>query len=159
MDSAHTTTRDNYRLIVTRSNASEILLRPHGSAWCLPSVEIPQRQRIAEQLTAELYAQWGSRAYCLLVPALAAGLPRYCVMEATDVEQICPAGTCWKPLDVATCAAVEPAEDRAVVEKSIKEWAEYRREPSQAPFTTPAWLSELLAWAQEQLAPLGLRLT
>jgi len=159
MDSAHTTTRDNYRLIVTRSNASEILLRPHGSAWCLPSVEIPQRQRIAEQLTAELYAQWGSRAYCLLVPALAAGLPRYCVMEATDVEQICPAGTCWKPLDVATCAAVEPAEDRAVVEKSIKEWAEYRREPSKAPFTKPGWLSELFAWAQEQLAPLGVRLT
>ena len=159
MDSAHNTAREGYRLIVTRSNASEILLRPHGSAWCLPSVEIPQGQRVAEQLTAELYAQWGCRAYCLLVPTLAPGLPHCSVMEATDFEQISPAGTCWKPLDVATCAAVDPAEDRTAVEKSIKEWAEYRREPSQAPFTKPGWLSELLAWAQEQLSPLGVRLT
>src|ERR1700734_862323 len=59
MDSAHSTARDNYRLIVTRSNASEILLWNHGSAWCLPSVEIPQGQRIAEQLCAKLYAQCG----------------------------------------------------------------------------------------------------
>ena len=159
MDSAHSTARDNYRLIVTRSNASEILLRSHGSAWCLPSVEIPQGQRIAEQLTAALYAQWGCRAYCLLVPNLAAGLPHCSIMEATDLEEISPNGTCWKPLDVATCAAVDPAEDRTVIEKSILEWAEYRREPSQAPFTKPGWLSELLAWAQEQLAPLGVRLT
>jgi hypothetical protein len=159
MDSAHSTARDNYRLIVTRSNASEILLRPHGSAWRLPTVEIPQGQRVAEQLTAELYAQWGSRAYCLLVPNLTAGLPHCSVMEATDLEKISPAGTCWKALDVATCAAVDPAEDRTVVEKSIKEWAEYRREPSRAPFTKPGWLSELLAWAQEQLARLGVRLT
>ncbi len=159
MDSAHSDARENYRLIVTRSNASEVLLRPHGSAWRLPSVEILRGRRIAEQLTAELYAQWRCRAYCLLVPALAAGLPHCGVMEATDLEQVPPAGTCWKPLDLATCAAVDPAEDRTVIEKSILEWAEHRREPSQASFTRPGWLSELFAWAQEQLTPLGVRLT
>jgi Phosphotransferase enzyme family len=80
-------------------------------------------------------------------------------MEATDLEPISLVRTSWKPLDVATCAAVDLAEDRTVIEKSIKQWAEYRREPSQAPFTKPGWLSELLAWAQQQLAPLGVRLT
>lgn len=60
------TNKETYRLIVTRRNASEILLRPHGSAWRLPSVEIPQSRRVAEELTAELYAQWACRAYCLL---------------------------------------------------------------------------------------------
>jgi Phosphotransferase enzyme family len=159
MDSAHSTARDNYRLIVTRRNASEILVLNGGNTWSLPSVEIPPGRRVAGQLTAELCAQWGCRAYCLLVPTLAAGLPHCSVMEATDLEQIPPAGTCWKPLDVATCAAEGPAEDRTVVEKSIKEWAEYRREPSEAPFTRPGWLSELLAWTQEQLTPLGVRLT
>ena len=158
MDSARSNARDNYRLIITRANASEILLRPHGSAWRLPSVEILQGRRVAEQLTAELYAQWGCRAYCLLVPSFAAGLPHCGVMEATNPEQISPAGT-WKPLDVATCAAVSPAEDRAVAEKTIQEWAEHRREPSRAPLTKPGWLSELLAWAEEQLAPLDVRLT
>jgi hypothetical protein len=153
------TGRDTYRLVVTRRNASEILLLTGGPASTLPSVEIAQGQRIAEQLTVELYARWGCRAYCLLVPILAPGLPYSSVMETTDLEQISPPGTCWKPLDVATCAAVGLAEDRTVIEKAIKEWAEYRREPSQAPFTKPGWLSELLAWAQEQLAPLGVRLT
>jgi Phosphotransferase enzyme family len=156
---ADTTGADTYRLIVTRRNASEILLLTRGPASGLPIVEIAQGQRIAEQLTAELYAHWGCRAYCLFLPNRAPGLPYCGVMEATDLEQISPAGTCWKPLDVATCAAVDPAEDRTVLEKSIKEWAEYRREPSQALFTKPGWLSELLAWAQEQLSPLGARLT
>ena len=159
MSSNLQTDQESYRLIVTRSNASEILLRPHGDVWCLPSVEIPQGQRIAEQLTAQLYAQCGCRAYCLLVPNLAAWLPRCSVMEATDLEQISPAGMCWKPLDVATCVAVDPAEDRTALETSIKEWAEYRREPSQAPFTKPGWLSELFAWVRQQLARLGVRLT
>jgi hypothetical protein len=159
MDLAHSTARDNYRLIVTRRNASEILLGLQESAWHLPSVEILQGQRVAEQLGAELYAQWGCRAYCLLVPTLAARLPHCGVMEAIELEQIASTGTCWKPLDAATCAAVASAEDRTVIEKSIKQWAAYRREPSQAPFAKPGWLSELFAWSQQQLAPLGLRLT
>ena len=153
------TNQETYRLIVTRRNASEILLLSGGSGSSLPHVEILRGERIAEQLTAQLYAQLRCRAYCLLVPDLAAGLPHCGVMEATDLEQTSPPGTCWKPLEVATCAAVDPAEDRTAVEKSIKAWAEYRREPSQAPFTKPGWLSELLAWAQEQLGPLDLRLT
>jgi phosphotransferase family enzyme len=159
MDSAPSTARDKYRLIVTRSNASEILLRPHGSVWRLPTVEIPQGRRIAEQLTAELYAQSGCRAYCLLFPNLAAGLPCCSVMEATDLERTSPAGTAWKPLDVPTCAAVDPTEDRELVERTIKQWAEYRREPSQAPFTKPGWLTELFTWVQQQLTPLGVQLT
>ena len=158
MDSAHSTARDNYRLIVTRRNASEILVL-NGESWSLPSVKILQGRRIAEQLGAELYARWGCRAYCLLVPALAAGLPHCGVMEATELEQIASTATCWKPLDRATCAEVASAEDRAVIEKSIKQWAAHRREPSRTPFAKPGWLSELFAWAQEQLAPLGLRLT
>jgi hypothetical protein len=158
MDRAYNTDRDTYRLIFTRRNASEILLLSRGSAWALPSVEIAQGERIAEQLGAELYAQWGCRAYCLLVPTLV-GPQSYAVMEVTDLQEITPAGTCWKKLDTATCSVMESAEDRTVIQKSIEELDFYRREPSDGPFARPGWLPELGAWAQEQVGPLGLRLT
>jgi hypothetical protein len=159
MDRAQNTGSDTYRLIVTRRNASEILLLARGAAWALPSVEIPKGQRIAEQLGAELYAQCGCRGYCLFVSIPGLGLPHCVVMEVPDIDEISSAGTCWKGLDAATCSAIESAEDRAVMEKSIEELDLYRRERNRGPFSRPGWLQDILAWAQEQLDPLGLRLT
>jgi hypothetical protein len=150
------TTQASYRLIVTRRNRSEILLSSRGRAWSLPSVEIAHGLRIAEQLCATLYAQSGFRAYCLLVPALVFATQHCAVMEAADPGESASAGTCWKPLDAATCAAMESLEDRTVTQKSIAALDLYRRRPLHAPFARPGWLSELLAWAREQLGPPGL---
>ena len=159
MDSAHNTAREGYRLIVTRSNVSEILLRSRGTALSLPSVEISRGRRIAQQLSAELYAQYGWRGYCLLVPGLAAGLPQCAVMEVLELGEIASTGTCWKALDAATCSSIESAEDRNATQKSIEELDAYRRKPNQEPFASPGWLAELFTWSEQQLAPLGLRLT
>src|SRR5260370_34200911 len=63
-------TGDSYRLIVTRRNASEILLLQNGSGWALPRVEIQKQQRGAEQLSPEVGRGWGLEAYCLFVPTL-----------------------------------------------------------------------------------------
>ena len=156
MAHAHSAGRDTYRLIVTRRNAAEFLLRTHGSTWSLPSVEILQGQRIGEQLGAQLYAQWGYQGYCLLV---ATGLPAYAVMEVTGSDEIAPAGSCWKPREVATSSPIEPAEDRCLIEKSIKELSSRCRKPQEAPFAMPGWLAELFAWAEQQLEPLGVNLT
>jgi hypothetical protein len=158
MDRLHNTGQDVYRLIITRRNGSEVLL-PRGNGSSLPYVEILRGQRIAKQLTAELWARYGCRGYCLFFPILAPGSPHCAVMAVPDLDEIAPAGTCWKPLDAATYAAMESDEDRAVVEKSIEQWDHSRQEPSQAPFARPEWLAELLAWSQQQLGPLDLRLT
>jgi Phosphotransferase enzyme family len=146
-----------YRLIVTRRNASEILLLTRECAMSLPSIEIPQGRRIAESLTAGLYAQWGCRAYCLLVRAPASGNSHYAVMEVAEPGEIAYAGTSWKPLNARTRAAMGCADDRNITQESIEELDVCRREPK--PFARPGWLSELLAWAKAQLDPLGIRLT
>jgi len=136
-----------YQLIVTRRNASEMLLRS-GSSSSLPHVTILRGERIAEQLTAELYAQCGCRSYCLFVLAHAAQFPRCAVMEAPDLDEPAPAGTCWKPFNTAMRSAVESAGDRTVIERSLEELDFYRREPNAAPFAQPGWLPELFARAE-----------
>jgi hypothetical protein len=66
MDRAHYTSRDTYRLMVTRPNASQILLLTRGSSCSLSSSEIPQGQWVTEPLGTEFF----SPCRCLLVPIL-----------------------------------------------------------------------------------------
>jgi len=159
MDRFRNTGQDTYRLIVTRRNGSEALLSGGGNAWSLPSVGISQGQRLAHQLCAKLYAQSGLRAYCLFVPTFAAAIGHCAVMEVPGDSEIASAENCWRPLNAATCAAMESADDRAAIETALTQWDECLREPSQAPFARPGWLAELFAWVEHQLAALGLHLT
>jgi len=68
MESLHVT-GDIYRLIVTRRNASEILLLQNGSGWALPRVEIQQQQR-SQNCWRQRLAGVGLEAYCLFVQRL-----------------------------------------------------------------------------------------
>jgi hypothetical protein len=159
VDSVHKIGRDVYRLIVTRRDASEFLVVGCVSGWSLPSVEIQPGQRIAEQLTTELYAQYGCRGYCLFLPTSAGELARCAVIEACQNDEISPAGTCWIPLADAMSLSADSAQDYAVMEKSIEELNTHRNEPRLAPFAKPGWLARLFEWVDDQLAPQGLRLT
>jgi hypothetical protein len=159
VDSVYNIGRDIYRLIVTRRDASEILLVRCESTWSLPSVEIQRGRRIAEQLTTELYAQYGCRGYCLFLPTSAGEPARCAVMEASPNDATSPAGSCWIPLAEVMGLSTNSAEECAIIEKSIAELNSHRNEPRLAPFAKPGWLAELLEWIDGQVTPLGLRLT
>ena len=160
MESLHGT-GDSYRLIVTRRNASEILLLQSGSGWALPRVEIQQQQRVAEQLTSEVGREWGIEAYCLFVPSHRSsgrnGEAKYAVMESVTHNGKAPAGTYWMPRTVA--AGCGDAEEAAAIRESLEELDSYARGERRGPFARPGWLRELFSWTQEQVAPLGLRIT
>src|ERR1700674_4709471 len=98
-------TGDSYRLVVTRRNASEILLLQNGSGWVLPRVEIQQQQRVAEQLASEVGRGWGFEAYCLFVPTPRSscrnGEAKCAVMESARHNDKAPAGTYWMSPAVA----------------------------------------------------------
>ena len=117
MDSVHNIGRDIYRLIVTRRDASEFLLVRCESGWSLPSVQIQQGQRIAEQLTTELYAQYACHGYCLFLSTSAGEAARCAVMEASQNAEVSPAGSCWIPLAEAKSSWTDAAEDYAIIEK------------------------------------------
>ena len=151
---------NTYRLIVTRRNATEILVLPNGSGWTLPRIEIHPQQRLAEQLTAKIARAWGLEAYCLFVPSARMGDPdgdaRCALMESIRHNDKSPAGTYWMPPSVATRCGDSP--DADAISKSLIELDSYTKSENAGPFAKPGWLRELFRWSQEQVAPLGLRL-
>ncbi len=154
-------TGDSYRLIVTRRNASEILLSPNGTGWTLPQVEIHQQQRAAEQLTAQVSRVLGLETYCSFVPSHRTsgrnGEAKCAVMESVRHNDKAPAGTYWMPRTVAVGCG--DAEEAAAIRESLEELDSYARGERPGPFARPGWLRELFSWTQEQVAPLGLRVT
>lgn len=159
MPSHHEAT-ETYRLIITRRDATEILLLPNGTALALPRVEIRKHQRVAEQLTAEAKKATGLETYCLLASdALSPdGNGTMCaVLECVKNHENAPAGSCWMLANVATESL--NAGEAAGVKDALAELASYTNGDKPGPFAKPGWMVELFRWASEQTAPLGLRLT
>ena len=160
MRSLHETC-ETYKLIVTRRGASEILLVPHGSDWALPRIDIREHQRVAEQLNSETSRNWGLQTCCLLVRSSrstdrTAGA-KYAVLEAVPQNGKAPTGTYWMPRDVAAGRGVTG--EAGAIRESLEELDSHTKGEKSAPFARPGWLRELFRWVQEQLSPLGLRVT
>ena len=157
----HHDATETCRLIITRRDATEILLLPNGAEWTLPRVEIRTQQRVAEQLTAETQKGWGLETCCLFVPSSGTsgrnGEAMCAVMESVTRNGKAPAGTYWMPRTVASGRGV--AEEARAIRESLAELDSYARCEKLGPFARPGWLRELFEWAQEQVGPLGLRVT
>jgi len=152
---------NTYHLIVTRQDASEILLSPCGSGWAIPSVEIHPHHRLAEQLTQEADRALGVEAYCLLIPELSNrgrdGKAKCAVLESVRQTDNTASGARWFP-GVEVEHHIEASEAQ-LVQDAIEELSTYATNKEAGSFARPGWLAELLSWTQEQLSPLGLRLT
>ena len=152
---------ETYRLIITRRDAREILLLPMGKDWVLPRVEIRKQQRIAEQLTVETLKGWGVETYCLFAPVSRTpernGEAMCAVLESVTHNGKAPAGTYWMSRTVATGGGV--TEEAGAISDSLAELDSYARGEKLGPFARPGWMRELFQWVQEQVSPLGLRVT
>lgn len=152
---------NTYRLIVTRRNASEILLVPAGPGWALPRVEIHPHERLAEQLTAEAARTWGLEAFCLFLPSVPPSGEHEeggcAVMESVKPAGKPPMGTYWMPSSTAS-ECCDPL-DASALRNALAELHSYRMGERAGQFGRPSWMRELFTWAQEQIAPLDLRLT
>ena len=162
MDGRNPAGQDSYRLLITRREGSEILAVGNGPDWSLPRIEIPSHQRLAEQLTAAICKTFGLESFCLFVaspPSSGRSGPsaRCAVMESVKPNGPCPAGTCWMPAGVFDCC--RDAEEAEAVRNALGELNSYAVGERPGPFGRAGWLRELFQWAQEQTAPLGLRLT
>lgn len=149
-----------YRVMITRRNASEILLLPNGPGWILPRVDVDPEQRLAEQLTAEVARAWRLEAYCLLVtdvPKNGANALRCAVMEVIRQNEKSQPGTYWIPRSVAARCCHSP--ETAAINESLAQLDGYAKGQIAGQFACCGWLRELFRWTQEQVAPRGLRLT
>jgi hypothetical protein len=149
------------RLLITRRKASEILLLPRGTIWTLPCVDIDADRRIAEQLTREAARVWGLEAYCLIPPntqSKGRNFPTWsAVMEVVDHNCRPAPGTFWTP--GPTAMVCSDPQDASSIQELLSELDSYRRGYKIGPFAQPGWVLDLFRWAQDQVTPLGLRLT
>lgn len=158
----HPDAKETHRLIITRRNASEILLSPNGKDWSLPRVEILRHQRTAEQLTTEIRKAWGLETFCLFVPNTpasrqAAGEIKCALLECANANQKAHSGTYWMPVDVAS--ECSDREEAAAIQDAFVELRSYTSAEKPGPFARPGWIKELFRLAYEQTSSLGLRLT
>ncbi|MGA9883509.1 MAG: hypothetical protein WBQ34_07310 [Candidatus Acidiferrales bacterium] len=153
--------RTTYRLLITRRNGSEILLLPSGPQWTLPRIEVRPGCRLAEELTSEVSRSWGIDTYCLFVPDTGSEGPNApedrAILESTQSNERPPVGTHWMARTIAATRC-DPQDSRAVVE-SLAELDAYASGERAGPFAKPGWLRNLFGWTQEQIGPLGLRVT
>src|SRR5258708_28400921 len=102
----HHDATETCRLIITRRDATEILLLPNGTEWTLPRVEIRTQQRNAEQLTAKTQKGCGLETCCLFVPSSGTsgrnGAAMCAVMESVPRNADAPPATYWHSRTPAT---------------------------------------------------------
>lgn len=150
-----------YLLIITRRDASEILLISQGCGWSLPQADADSEQRLAEQLTAETARAWKIETYCLFfsgIPQSSAGPRARCaIMESVRNDENSPPGTIWVPRSMAIECCDGP--ERAALRESLKQLDSYSTSHTSGHFACSGWLQELFRWAQEQIAGCGLRLS
>jgi Phosphotransferase enzyme family len=162
MDGTNKSGQDSYRLLITRRDASEILVAANGQGWSLPRMQILSQQRPAEHLTAAIRKSFELETCCLFLPGtpsfVRAGQNIRCaVLEAVRQSGPAPSGTCWMPASIFdNCRDDEEAE---VVRGALAELNSFAVGEKPGPFGRPGWLRELFAWVEEEVAPLGLRLT
>jgi Phosphotransferase enzyme family len=152
---------DTYRLVITRRNASEVLLVPTAARWILPRVQIERHQRVAEQLISEASKAWSIETYCLFVLRDTSRSepegPVCALMESLQQNALPPVGMCWMPS--ATAGEYCDVSDASAIRSALADTQAHRTEEKLGPFAQPGWMRKLFTWANEQIAPLGLRLT
>jgi hypothetical protein len=162
MDVMDSTGQDTYRMLITRRAGSEILIVGNGRAWSLPRTQIPSRQRPAEQLTAAVRKSFELETYCLFVPSPISLVrtesnANYAVMESVKQNDPAPAGTYWMSAGVLDRYC--DAEEARAFREAFDVLNSYAAGEKPGPFGRAGWLRELFQWAEEQVAPLGIRLT
>jgi hypothetical protein len=139
------------KLIVLRRIGAELLVRNQGSMAQLPCILIPRGQRFAASVCDALREHMAIEAYCLF--ALQTDIP-YAVMEMTDLRATVPSEYRWVSvqqferigLSVLECEAIRAAL-HTIADGNTPGLAK------------PGWIQSLLNWVQQEVAPLGMKLT
>lgn len=150
-----------YRLIITRRNATEILLSGGPFGASLLQVEVRSSARLTEQLTARVRQDYHLETYCLMGKEASASseIPspvRYAVLEALDSDDEAPRSTAWIPFRACLSSETLLPADRLAISSSLETLDGYTSDPARGPFARPGWIEELFGWLDEVMRPFGL---
>ena len=152
--------RETRSAVVFGPDGTDVLLKFTESGFVFPLIEIPRRQRLAENLTAALKREWGCDAICLFTlnnssQDCSTNGHHYEVMECWHDQHI--RRTDWRPVRSLTADSFQNAAEFRTLERCLHELDDYEHDPS-SPFAQRGWLTRLRAWAADAIRPLGLEL-
>jgi Phosphotransferase enzyme family len=162
VESQEQSEREICRVIVLGPDGSEVLLKTGEPGFAFPAVEIPLRERLAENLTAAVKSDWDCDAVCLFTPNYSSEVgssngERYEVMECwRDAGR--KDETVWKPVRALTADSFQNQAEFRTLEQCLHQLDRYERDPS-SPFARRGSLAELRRWTAGVIRPLGLELT
>ena len=153
-----------YRLVITRRDKSELLCFPDGPYCSLPQLDIPQSQRVAEQVNAAAKNLWNLDVYSLLTipsgPIQGSSSPvRLQVLECIRPNGPVPPTAFWVPWSSLTDTSFRDSGNLQSIRASLVECRRPGKSQCMRPFGSAGWLRDLCEWMQEHIAPLNLRLT
>ena len=152
-----------YRMIVFRNAASELLLVCDGPCLRLPSVELQPSQRHAETICRSLQSEWNCNAGCLFGLNIASqndvsSSVRYQVMECCGRENSGGTPASWVPVDSMSAGHFAELPDYEAVRQSLTAYENYSDGLASGPFAKPGWFDDLRQWVRDSITPIGLEL-
>ena len=153
---------ETYSVIVLRKSGTEVLVAPNGDRSALPAVNIPRWQRVAENLTAAVNAEWGEEVICLIEPDVSASTNatqiRYQAAEHCSASGKPKTPTRWVPFSALSHDSLTGPSDYVAIQQSIASCSAEGKESTSGPFARLGWFKELREWVEAVVEPLGFQL-
>jgi hypothetical protein len=163
LESRQQSDHETCHTILLGQKGLDLLLVPTSAGLCLPSVEIPRRQRPAESITAAVRTKWGFEAICLFSPEVApldieSTQDIFAVLELCHRAETSDAWAVWVPTNSLSQQSFADAKEYSVVQQSLTECKVVAGSPMPRPFAAVGWFEQLLEWVEEASHPLKLQL-
>jgi hypothetical protein len=156
MPQPHPTLTDRWRVIIPNSSASEILILEEPNKLSLPEVNIPQHQRVAWHLNAEVRRNWNLDVISIVPVETSDSLSgdavvQYHVVEPLTPNAAPPRGLRWTSISALTPKSLPDAEDHHALRAFLAILSSSTNKDT--PFGHLGWFGELAAWLREAIAP------
>jgi Phosphotransferase enzyme family len=153
---------DLYRVLLYRSDASELLLESTADGLELLVVPLPRFTRVAEELTAGIKDRWNLDTCCLF-PVLegissSVSIPFH-VVELSSCEAETPPAMQWLAATSLSAADFRDHDDFVAVRASLVRLEGFRRGELPGAFGKPGWLRTVTEWVAARAATARLSLT
>jgi hypothetical protein len=153
---------DPCRVLLYRSDASELLLESTADGLELLVVPLPRFTRVAEELTAGIKDRWNLDTCCLF-PVLegissSVSIPFH-VVELSSCEAETPPAMQWLAATSLSAADFRDHDDFVAVRASLVRLEGFRRGELPGAFGKPGWLRTVTEWVAARAASVGLSLT
>jgi hypothetical protein len=153
---------DLFRILLTRKDATELLVESSPDGVSLPVLPIRRQARPVEEITAAVKKLWNLTTYCLfVVPAENTSTSRSSavLLETCCASEGIPDDKEWRPVSSLTGKDFGEPHDSAAFELALGRLDQYRSGELQGPFARMDWFQNVINWVEVEAAAVGLRLT